>query len=205
MRRKWTAEEESYMRLNYATSLTRNMAAYLQRREPAVYEKAQRMGLFKDQGFLSKMASIHSKTHPKVRAAGFKKGSVPVNKGKKSIYYGGGFEKGHVPYCVLPAGSLRVHTNNDHILIKMDDNNRWEQLGRYTWFVYHGEWPSPDHVIWHKNRDVQDTTPDNMELITKAEHLLRISMHNLPPEVVAVLRVKGSITKELKKHVQQYD
>ena len=86
MRKNWTAEEEEILEAVYATTPTNEVAIQLGRQPSKVYHKASSMGLKKTPEFLlaTKRALLARVQNKETR---FKKGNVPVNKGKKQTEF----------------------------------------------------------------------------------------------------------------------
>jgi hypothetical protein len=40
----------------------------------------------------------------------------------------------------------------------------------WVWYHVHGEWPPAGMVVHHVNENREDDNPDNLELLTRAEH-----------------------------------
>lgn len=87
----------------------------------------------------------------------------------------GRFVKGEAPGNKLPVGSVRVRTRHkrrgeERAFIKVAEPNVWVLRARYVWEMHNG--PIPEGMgIHHKDRDKLNDDIDNLELISKADHL----------------------------------
>lgn len=117
----------------------------------------------------------------KTMAKGFKKGHIPLNKGKKmrpqtyercKNYF---WKEGHTPANQRPIGSLREAKREGYYEIKVADPNSWISLQRHTWEQIHGP-VQKGHIVVFKDGVHKNKTKigiDEIECITRAEHLRR--------------------------------
>lgn len=103
----------------------------------------------------------------------FKKGHIPVNKGKKGLFNLGGnstsFKKGNKPLNWKPIGSERVDRDG-YVLVKVKDGERWRSKHVVLWEEVHG--PIPDgYKLIFLNQNKLDIRIENLKLISKAEGL----------------------------------
>lgn len=104
-------------------------------------------------------------------------------------------------YRQLSAGEMAARMDRSRASIK----NRVHQLGlRKRWrFVHVMLWeeangPVPaGHTIAFRNGDKTDIRLENLECISRRELMRRNTVHNYPPELVQVMRLKGAITKRI--------
>jgi HNH endonuclease len=205
VRTPWTPEEEAYMRQHYAETPTQAIADHLGRSLRKVYSKAYCMDLNKSLAFLASEASGRMKQplHGG-KAHWFKPGNTSHNKGMKGFYAPGSekgwFGKGHHPANYCEVGTLRINADG-YIDIKLADGfHQWFLLARYNWFLHTGHWTTSKECIWYKNGDKHDCAPENLEVITRREHMQRTTLHRLPKEMALTIQLRGALTRAINKH-----
>lgn len=156
-------------------------------------EIAKKLGL-KESQVCSRGFKLGLKKDPewklmKSMTTSFKKGSVPSNKGRKQSEYmtreairrtkATRFKKGQLPKNTLHDGAITIRYSSasrgrkptKFIRIAL---NKWVELQRYNWEKKYG--PIPKGMrLWCKNGDRLNCEPDNWELITRKENVLRNS------------------------------
>ena len=97
----------------------------------------------------------------------FKKGLIPVNKGKKGIRLSPEteFEKGHTPHNTLPVGTELIKADG-YIWVKVADPNKWRQKHRIIWEDANGEIPDK-HIILFADGNRLNTELDNLRLVSR--------------------------------------
>ena len=107
----------------------------------------------------------------------FKKGRKPWNIGTKGSTGRNktSFEKGISPHNKVPIGTITIRTNKrgkeaKRRYIKTAEPNKWELLAKYTWQKHNGELPK-GMLIHHKNRNKMDDKIENLQIMTRKEHL----------------------------------
>lgn len=126
----------------------------------------------------------------------FQPGQVPPNKGKKmpvEVYNAlknTMFKKGRKPYNTAYDGEIRIRTDHEqrnglpYKWIRISEGN-WEMLHRVNWEKKYGPIP-PDKILVFRDTNPMNCEPDNLEMITRAENMLRNSSSlNLPDAYVA--------------------
>lgn len=86
----------------------------------------------------------------------------------------GQFEPGQA-YNKLPVGTVTVRTRHSRggeqrAYIKINEPNIWILRARYVWQQHHGEIP-PGMAIHHRDGDKLNDSIENLELVSKAEHI----------------------------------
>lgn len=204
----WTPEEEAYLRQHYPDTQTQTIADHLGRSLRKVSAKADCMDLNKSPTFLASEASGRMKAplHGG-KAHWFKPGHTTHNKGVKGYYAPGSekdwFGKGHRPANYCEVGTLRINSEG-YLNIKLaDGHNEWFLLARYNWFLHTGQWTTKDQCIWYKNGDKHDCAPENLEIITRREHLSRTTVHRLPKEMVQSILLRGRLNRAINSITKQ--
>ncbi|RKW32704.1 MAG: HNH endonuclease [Lachnospiraceae bacterium] len=105
----------------------------------------------------------------------FKKGHIPVNKGKKmsaETYAKASktmFKKGQKPQNYRVVGSERINVDG-YIEIKVKDPGKWKLKHRVIWEEHNGKIPKGMIVIFKDNNPL-NCSLDNLMLISKDENL----------------------------------
>ncbi len=112
-----------------------------------------------------------------ITAGQFKKGQTSWNKGKKGK---GGplearFQKGSIPKNKLPVGAVTIRTNRRdgyaRAYVKTGEPNIWKPRYIVVWETHHGAIPK-GCVVHHKDRNPLNDSIENLQLMTRAEHIL---------------------------------
>lgn len=105
----------------------------------------------------------------------FPKGHNPYNKGRKGMQMHPNavatqFQKGHTPANKTPIGTVLMK-DDGYLWKKVGEGARdWRQLHRLIWEEAHGEIPK-GHMITFKDGNRENVVPENLEIITRAEHM----------------------------------
>jgi hypothetical protein len=209
--RQWSPEDDAYLTEHYANGNGREIALHFGVSMCVMYRRAHVLGLEKAPDFQSKYAIAHGL--PQLGAAhGYKKGSVPANKGKKmspevyAVAQRTMFKKGHECRNKMPIGSTRINADG-YLDRKVDDTgyppNDWKAVHRLLWIETHGSIPE-DHVVCFKpgtkSTVEKDITIDILECITRRERMARNTIHNLPLELKATAYAIGQLNKTIKRY-----
>lgn len=111
----------------------------------------------------------------------FKKGNIPVNKGKKGLCGANrtSFKKGNKSYNRVPIGSKRI-TKDGYIQIKIQDGklqNNWKGKHIIIWEKHNGPLPK-GHAIIFGDGNKRNFNIDNLILVSRYQ-LLLLNQHNL--------------------------
>lgn len=104
----------------------------------------------------------------------YKKGCVPVNKGKKmlpEVYAKCSatmFKKGRKPNNWKPIGSERINNKYGYILVKVAEPNKWKPKHILIWEQANGPVPK-GYKIMFADQNKQNFNLDNLLLISKGE------------------------------------
>ena len=146
----------------------------------------------------------------------FKPGHVPENKGKKQIEYMSKeaieiskrtrFKKGQLPPNTKYDGATYTRkdkTGRLYTWIRIGLKN-WKMLHVKLWEDKHGPVP-PGMIIVFRDRNSQNITLSNLEMISMKENMVRNSIHRYPAELKQVIKLNGKLkkkTNELKQSRQ---
>lgn len=206
-RQLWSAEEQEYLRKQYADRKTDELAKALNRSISKIYAKANELGLNKSEIYVRKHARLQP-GHSLGRATQFPKGHTPANKGLRRPGWSVGrmsetqFKKGERSGIAVklwkPIGAERI--SKDGYLERKINNDlplqsRWRAVHIIMWEQANVRPLPPGHALAFKNGDKADIRLDNLELITRAELMRRNTIHTLPPELKEVIQMKGRLKK----------
>jgi hypothetical protein len=189
---RWTEEEIEQLRILYPKMITRDIGKKLNKTNRQIYDKAQHLGLKKDQEFLMDYYRQNYKGYPRTQ---FRKGMTSWNKGTKGVMIGGietQFKKGQEPHNTKPIGyrSLR----DGYLVEKTGQGFKFVHV--LLWESVNGPVPKGLFVVF-KDKNKANITLDNLELIDRHEHMRRNNIKNLPKELREVLSIKRSITRKI--------
>jgi hypothetical protein len=199
MGNKWTDTERQYMLDNYHNKPTKEIAKHLNRPISGIYAQADKMKLKKCPEYLK--ANVYIITNPSVRHQ-FKKGQLAWNKGMKGLQIGGvhtQFSKGSKPHNWVEDGSERIDKDG-YAMIKV--NGKFILKHRHIYEQHFGKIPK-GLVVRFKDGNKENFSLDNLEKITRGEHQLRNSVHNLPDDLKEVINLKRTITKLITEHAKK--
>lgn len=185
--------EDDYLKQHYHNTLNDELGVVLGRTGTSIGARAFKLGLKKDKEFILK--------HTMKTA--FKKGNIPVNKGKKmskEMYEKAKptmFKKGNKPHNFKPVGTKRL-TRDGYSEIKTENPNKWELEHRVLWLKHFGEIPDGCNVVF-KDGDKTNLSITNLKLIDNVENMLLNSRHNFPKEVIKSKALVCKINNKLKK------
>lgn len=199
VRRPWTEIERTVLRKFYPDAPTFVIAKALGRPLTQVYQQARKLDLQKSATYLASDAACRLRRGDSVGAAfQFPKGHKPWNKGKKGVATGGlatRFKAGAMPHNHVPVGT-EVTDPDGYLKRKIAEPKTWVYVHRYEWERVHGPIPK-SHSLVFKDGNKANVSLDNLELRTKAEMMLRNSVHNLPPELVEVIQLQGALKRKI--------
>ncbi len=209
MRRRWTSEEDEYLRQNYPCRPTAELAAALGRTSQAVYGRAvDKFRLRKSPAF---MAALKAETGRRLAESGkatqLQPGLVPWNKGKPHPSSGRTaetqFKPGGLPHTWRPIGTRRV-TKDGYIEEKVADTgytpDDYVPLHHLVW-AEAGNQPVPKgHALVFRDGDKRNFAIENLELITRAELMRRNTHHRYGPKMSRVVQLRGAITRKINQH-----
>lgn len=207
-RRRWSDVEIEALRMTYPDAPSAAIAQVLGRTLLEVYRKAKALKLRKSPQFNAGPHARRLRRGDNVGAAyRYPKGHVPANKGTRRPGYAPGrmattqFKKGQRGSTFVPIGSERINADGyrDRKVSETGYPPRdWVGVHRLLWIEHHGPIPAGLYVVF-RDRDKTNITIGNLELISKAENMQRNTIHNLPPELVEVVMLKGRVKRQINK------
>lgn len=218
-RRFWTEAEDELLRQAYAKTKTADLAQALNRPVGPVHRRASELGLRKDRDLIGDMAreALLDPDHGG-RAHFFKSGLTPWNKGTHFAAGGRSVEtrfKPGRPACearnYVPIGTLRL-SKDGYLERKVTDDpslvsvRRWKGVHRLVWEETHGPVLEGHAVAFKPGRKTADPaliTLDALELVTRAELMLRNTVHRLPKELVELVQLRGALIKQINRKTKE--
>lgn len=217
-RQAWTDEQISLLREFYPHFTTAKVAQAVGRSVGQCYRKAYLLGLAKTERFLASEDAgrvRRGQQNPAMRATQFKKGQVSWNKGLAFEAGGRSAETRFQPgrpaeesANYLPIGSHRL-SKDGYLERKVTDDRsivparRWTAVHRLVWSEVNGPIPDGHVVVFKPSRRtavLDEIVIDALELVTRQELMRRNSYHtNYPPEVRALVQLKGAIRRQVNR------
>jgi hypothetical protein len=206
-RPKWrpTDEQRDVMRREFANTRTADLAERFGVHYGQVVKLASVLGLKKSEEFLNGPAGGRVDG---ARGAGkrFAPGHVPWSKGKKLPGTGGAstFKPGARPFNYKPVGSYRV--GSGYLQRKVTETGYpprdWVMVHRLVWEAEHGPVPEGCVVAFKAGRrttELEQITPDAIELVSRREHMSRNSVNRLPKELADLVKLRGALSRQINK------
>ena len=194
--KRWTQKEMDILTQMYPNTSTKELCKLLERNIYAVYGQVFKMKLKKSPEYLKE----HIYTIVPNKKTQFTKGHKVWNKGLKLGGEFGGkatqFPKGYKPHNWKPEGSIRTNVDG-YQEIKV--GKKYVCMHRHL-YVNHVGNVSNDEVIRFKDGDKTNLDLNNLEKISRKEHAIRNSVHNLPEQLKEVVKLKRTITKLITEH-----
>jgi hypothetical protein len=212
MKRKlWTEFDDRCLRSFYANTHNQVLAEFLGRTEPAISNRAIKLGLLKSPGYIARQGTR------------FQVGQRPWNTGLKGWEPGGRsvetrFKAGHIggaaQHNYKPIGSLRISADGNLERKVTDDPNlyparRWVPVSRLVWEAERGPIPA-GYVVRFKDgmhtNVLEDITADRLQCISQGEHMRRnSSWTKYPPEVARLVQLKGAINRQVNRIAREQE
>jgi hypothetical protein len=218
----WTPQQISQLRRLYPNQPMHQVAQALGRSASATHQKARLLGIVKTPAFsggpFSGRRITNAEASPAMRAAQFKPGMVPWNKGRE--YNPGGrsadtrFQAGNMPHTWKPVGTYRVIVDSKTGARQLQQKTseragpshvRWLSVARIVWEKAHGPIPAKHLIVFKLGMATLDAdliTPDRLECITRGENATRNSMAARNPELAKLYQLKGAITRQVNRRIR---
>ncbi len=193
--RPWTADEEARLRSLYPDTPNRVIADRLGRTEPAILNRAIKLGLRKAADYCN--------------PSQLQAGNTPWNKGLKGWQAGGRsaetrFRQGNKPHTWHPIGHERI-TRDGYLERKTADSgitrHDYRPVHHLLWIEAHGPIPA-GHAVGFRDGDKTNIKIDNLELIHRAELMQRNSVHRLPKPVAKAVQLMGALRRQINQRTQ---
>lgn len=118
-------------------------------------------------------------------------------------------ERDRLPSRWLPVGTI-VSDSYGYLKIKVSGRrdrssyDNWRHLHILEWEKHHGPVPNGFNVVF-RNGNHEDVRIDNLELISNEELMRRNTLHRYPKEIVAVIQLKGRVTRKINERAQPHE
>lgn len=217
--RRWSAQEVALLRALYANTSSSEIAAQLGMTLEQVYAKAYKLRLRKTREYLQHTAAGRLRGNDaRGRPFQFRPGNKPWNKGllgmaplSPDTTFRTGVRMGQALHNWMPVGSLRV--NSDGYLVRKiaditgaSQHHNWRSEHRIVWEAAHGPVPPGHAVIFKPGRrtvNVDEITPDALELVSRADLMRRNSYQKYPPELRKVIQLRGALNRIINRNAGQ--
>lgn len=210
-RRKWSADDDETIRINYPDFPTFLVAYVLGRTESATYQRAVNLGLRKSAKYLASPWACRLRRGDSVGVASrFKKGVPSWSKGVKGrvgVQEGcraTQFKRGAMPHNHKPIGHERINADG-YLERKVAEPRTFRAAHVIAWESVNGPVPAGHAVAFKPGRRsvvAAEITPDAVELVTRAELMARNTLHRYPKEVALAMQLKGALTRQINKRQQ---
>ena len=206
--RAWTLMEDDIVRATFPYVHNLVLAERLGRSEPAIVNRAAKLGVRKAPEYLAECNTR------------FKPGHKPHNAGRQGWQAGGRsvqtqFRKGQMAGQAArnyrPIGSLRINADG-YLERKVTDAHpvparRWVGVHRLVWEAAHGPVPR-GHVVRFRagmfTNVLEEITLDRLELISRAEHARRNHPVSRDTEYARLVQLKGAITRQVNRIAREH-
>ena len=204
-RQYWNEVQLKMLRELYPNNTAQVCAIEINRPVSSIYSKAHELGIAKSEAF---KASAASGRLDGVRGAHtrFKQGQKSWNKG--THFTAGGrsaetrFKPNQKPHNTVPVGTTVMATIG-YLKTKVAEPNCWKFTHHIAWEAVNGPIKKGMMLVF-KDGDVMNCEVQNLELITKQEHLARHTIHNYPPELREVINLTGALKRKINNHGKRH-
>lgn len=206
MSKLFTEEEIEYIKEHYPNESTAIIAKHLNTNVNSIYNKAYRLNIKKSDEYLKNESSCRFQKGCSIgKKTQFKKGHIPLNKGKKmskDVYYkckNTMFKKGHEPHNTKYDGCLSIRKSRDvpYIYIRIK-KGKWKLFHRFLWEKENGKIPKCQNVVF-KDSNQSNVVLSNLEIISDEELLKRNSLHRYPKEISHLIQIKSALQRQINK------
>lgn len=214
-RKWWTAKEDKILKAKYPHVQTKKLLPLLPGRTlTTIYQHAKNLGLAKSAKYLASVDACRLRKGDNVGwAHRYPKGHVPANKGLRRPGWGPGrmkatqFKKDQMPHNWRPVGSTRINSEG-YRDIKITDLRRgaldWRGIHRLNWIAVHGPIPKT-HFLRFRDGDRLNALVENLELVTRAEHLRRNYHDRYPLELRRLNQLRGALQRQINKREGKHE
>lgn len=210
--RRFTPEEDQYIRDNYMTQFLREMGAHLGRTEGTIRGRMQILGLVVPPEIVKKrLQQSFKRLEQSGKVSRFQKGNIPVNKGQKmspEVYEkckGTMFKPGQIPVNTVHFGKPYLYTRK-----------KKDGYVERTWFIQEGTNKRSAYLSYLCRQNGIDLTGkkpilkpgfdhsraptiEDVIVVTNSENMRRNTLHRYPKEVVHLCQLKGALQRQINK------
>jgi hypothetical protein len=176
--KRWTPEQDAQLTELYKTKSSTECAEILNRPYGSIKARARALSLYKTDDAIKNLAK-------RKNTGQFPKRNQPHN----TVFDG----------CL----SLRHDSNNNqsyyHIRVSMRE---WKMLHVYMWEIVNGSIPD-GHIVVFKDKNPLNCLIENLEMVTREEHMIRNSIMRFPEELRSSIKLISKLKKKIKQHAEQ--
>jgi hypothetical protein len=193
-RTTFSEEESEFIKENYLTMPVKTIATHINRSGTGVKVRMRQLNLVVPREIIEQ----------RKKDSMFKKGMIPVNKGKKQHEYMSAesiektkatrFQKGQKPTNTKYDGHERI-SKDGYVEIRVSEGN-YQLKHRVVWESVNGKIPK-GHCISFKDGNPSNVNITNLELISREENMFRNSKHNYPQEIIPSLVLLNKLNKQI--------
>ena len=211
--RRFTAEEDQFLRDNYLTLDLVQMGEALNRNHTSIHGRLPRLGLkIPAEITLERLQKSFKRLQDSGLTHQFKKGIILHNKGKKmsAEQYEKSkatmFKSGQLPANTIYFGKPYLHTRT-----------RNDGYVERIWFIQEGASKRSAYLAYLCRQNGIDLTGkkpilkdgfdhsraptfEDIIIVTNAENMRRNTVHRYPPEVVKLCQLKGALQRQINKY-----
>jgi hypothetical protein len=201
--KRFNAIEDQFIKDHYLSLPSCEIGRLLDRQGPTIRQRYELLGL-------QVPAKIKRGFY---KDAGFKKGNVPHNKGKRQTewmtkegmarLHATQYQKGNRPWHTHnPLDIVKWEKEGKAVLVIYLDVNKRMPLQRYIWEQNNGAIPR-GHKIVFKDRNPFNCNLDNLEIVSDAELMIRNSALRFGPEIFKIIQLRGALNRQINKRLKQ--
>lgn len=197
--RRFTPEEDLFIRENILELNIMQMGKLLNRHFSSIYGRMKCLGLKIPEDIKKKRRDEALSQAYKNISTQFKKGQTPWNKGKKGICLGGQltqFQKGHLPHNTKFNGAIRLDING--YLSERIELGKWEFKHRLVWEQANGAIPEGMCIRFIDGNKL-NVNIENLCLVDRVENMNLNTIHRYSPDVKKAIRTLSKLKRTIKK------
>lgn len=207
-RKPWTSHDESRLFLLYPNTPMPELTKLFERPYWSIYNKAYAMGLRRSDEYLAgeHACRLRREDNPGTGTR-FQKGQTSWNKGisytaggrSAETRFKAGTLSGKAAMLLQPIGTERVTKDGIRQRKVCDDGppqRRWKSVHMILWEEANGAVPT-GHIVVFRDKNTANINIGNLELISRAENMLRNTIHRYPPELKETIRQLGKLKRAI--------
>ena len=204
---KWSPWHDAIIAATYEHTSNHALVKVIGCTHGQLYSRAQKYKLKKSRWFWNTHpTSGHVMQMPEYkRSVGrFTKGHVPHNKGRKGFCFKGSekgwFSTGTRPKNWLPIGHMRKMAREGYYEVKISATGYkptdWVPVQRLVWERCTGKPVPKGCVVYYLDGNYENYEITNLGCITKAQNMMRNSMHQYGIDYVRIKQLQGQLTRQ---------
>jgi hypothetical protein len=211
--KRFTPEEDQYIKDSYLTKVLREMGEQLGRTETSIHGRMKILGLVVPPEIISERVQ---KTYRQLAESGkisrYKKGNVPANKGKKmspELYEKCKrtmFKTDQIPANCVHFGRPYLHQRTkksgyvEKLWFIQEDKNKRSAYLAYLCRQHGIDLTGKKPILKPGFDHSVPPTIDDIIIVTHAENMKRNTIHRYPAEVVSLCHLKAALQRQINKY-----